>query len=376
MKLKKLIPVSILSGAALLGASAISHHVITNGLISKGGEFDDLWIATTPETFIADEISTKPRRLPTAEMSGDYNAPARIEVERTWDVFSEISFLYWQAREEGLDFGITVPNHALTLPAFPNDGGELVEMEFKYKPGFKVAAGLNLTHDQWSLTAAYTWFHSSTEKNHAAPDTGYSHSTWLTPVNDGVVLDQKAHWNLHVAFLDFQMARAYFTGKNLSFEPNLGLRLGWIDQHFRVHHVVNGLAFPITVKNKSDSWGVGPILGLKTNWLLGRGTRLFGNIAGSVLYTHYKVRLEENNLNIHNKVGYLRPAVETALGFGWGAYCCQEKYHVDLSAAYNFNVYWNQNMMRQLKDVEASQAGAGAGDLYLQGLTAKVRFDF
>lgn len=377
---KQFIPVTVLCGAAALGAISISYHVITTGFSPRQmrscRDNNGIIVASGPETFLAEEMSK------TKKTSSPKNSSiSSTTLEKNWHVSLNASFLYWQAQEEGLDFGITVPNHALTLPAFPNDGGKIVNFDSHYKPGFKASASINSYHDSWALIAAYTWFHSTVEKSQSAPSNGYIHSTWLTSSNDDPVLDQKAKWDLHLSFLDLQLMRPYNITTCLSLKPNIGVRLGWINQHFRVHHTLDDLS-PLTVKNRSDSLGIGPILGLNTDWLLGCGMRFIGNINGAILYTHYRTRLQENThqntvgLNLTNNVHYLRPAVETALGLGWGTYYSQDRYYFDLSASYNFNVYWNQNMMRWAKDVENQQTNGGVGNLYLQGLTATARFDF
>lgn len=64
------------------------------------------------------------------------------------------------------------------------------------------------------------------------------------------------------------------------------------------------------------------------------------------------------------------------LGIGWGSYLGCQDYHLDILATYDFQVFWNQNMMVQLADDVFIRTGHAAANLYLQGLTVRTQFDF
>ena len=92
------------------------------------------------------------------EILAAYNAPARFDVKGTWDLFTTLSFLYWQPREDGLSL-------ALSSYAEPQENpGKLFNMHFDYKPGFKIGVGSNFTHDNWNLFFEYTRLHGATKE--------------------------------------------------------------------------------------------------------------------------------------------------------------------------------------------------------------------
>ncbi len=65
------------------------------------------------------------------------------------------------------------------------------------------------------------------------------------------------------------------------------------------------------------------------------------------------------------------------LGIGWGRYFNCRNYHLDFLLTYDFQIFWNQNMMRQLVDnIASGGVSTSANNLYLQGLTARAQFDF
>jgi hypothetical protein len=72
----------------------------------------------------------------------------------------------------------------------------------------------------------------------------------------------------------------------------------------------------------------------------------------------------------------LRPMLEANLGLGWGMYLAKNRYHIDLSATYDFNYLFSQNMMRVLNDINLLGSSGNGLDLSLQGLTLSAAFHF
>lgn len=200
-------------------------------------------------------------------MVAGYNAPARYDLKGKHDFFTTLSFLYWQAREEGLV--IAMFNHS-GGQFFPNIGGTFIDMHFKYKPGFKVGLGYHTNHDDWEIYAEYTRFHQTTSVTSAAPVGGSLITLWLAGSNTGFALNGTSTWNLELDMLDLQLARAGFTGKALIFSPHMVVRAYWLDQKYDVTYfsvapstVRRGVASVEANSNiKVDSWAIGPRFGL------------------------------------------------------------------------------------------------------------------
>ena len=188
----------------------------------------------------------------------------------------------------------------------------------------------------------------------------------------------------------------------------------------------------------SRSWGIGPSIGLDADWLLGYGMRFFGTASADLLYTWYTLHMDQEEFNnvpadvlndilgvvglradglghgspatvtssisdmkgllygafdlggpgsggtfaqglntTQKRIAFLQPHAELELGFGWGSYFTDDRWHFDLSASYGFQVFWDQNMFRHFDD-GFSQASStlSNGNLYVHGLTATVRFDY
>jgi len=143
----------------------------------------------------------------------------------------------------------------------------------------------------------------------------------------------------------------------------------------------------LTVKNKSNSWAIGPKFALDSNWVIGSGFRLFGNAEADVLYTRYtKLSSDLKNTSVtfvpevftkQSSVGTLRTHIDLVTGLGWGTYIDCNNWYLDFSAGYEFQVFFDQNAFRFFSDnVMHGKSFAPNGNLYLQGRTRTARLDF
>lgn len=312
---------------------------------------------------------------------GIYNASTRVSVCKPWRIFLEGSFIYWQAREEGLDIAVGNPTSTNNLPSVNSD---ILSMGFKYKPGFKVGIGYKYDFDQMIAMVEYTRFHQMTNSSSTASNipTGSLRPIWLIPGNTSSANATKAEWKLDMDMIDGSFSRMYMVGKRLYFKPFFGLRAAWIDQQWNADYFVS--SFFVETNSKSDSWAIGPRTGIDSNWLWGVGFYGVGNVSASLLYTRYRVQHIEKSItdpnvtrfNTSEKIDTLRPNLEFNLGFGWGTYFIGNKFHIDLKARYDFLLFFYQNMMRNLNDMYNNQFTNTNTDLYLHGLTVKAQFDF
>jgi hypothetical protein len=192
--------------------------------------------------------------------------------------------------------------------------------------------------------------------------------------------------------VDVGAMRPFYQGTHLIMAPFGGLRGQFIRQNFSLTaENMQDTAATVpsaTTKHKSNSWAVGPRAGCLAKWHLGWGLRFEGDVAGSILYTRYTkasfssehalladIGLPESGASLRN-YNCLRAVNEMNLGLGWGSYFDCRNYHLDLLLSYDFQVYWNQNMIRALSASTVSRSGLSAANLYLQGLTVKAQFDF
>jgi hypothetical protein len=329
-----------------------------------------------------------------------YNAPARIDVRGAWDFYAFGAFTYWQARQENMELAFV--RDTTSTADFE---GDFVNLDFDYKPGFKVGIGMNFDHDNWDTSLIYTWFRSKNTQ-HTSVD-GLS-SEIFPLIGHPEVTDHSTYtsakeaWHLHMDLLDLELARSHYSGMSLTFRPFFGARAAWIRQREHAIYATpiagvleNEEIVPDTTVNvvqKSYSWAVGPRAGLYSNWMLGQGFRLYGNGAGDILYTRYSELSEraeavtagvlgDNDHPRQKNNDSLRTHLELELGIAWASYFDNNNWHVDLAAGYTFQTFFNQNMFRHyVRNSGFGNAEAYStcpnGDLFIHGLTATLRFDF
>jgi hypothetical protein len=340
-----------------------------------------------------------------------YNSPSGIQV-CGWDHYGSVSFLYWQPSQDNMEIGLTDQLSVGALGA--GFKGTFIQQEFDYHPGFKLGLGRDLNMDNWDLYAEYTYLHGATSVSpNNAP--GGIYPSWGNPfiyLNQGAQLYTSAYskWRCNLDLLDLELGRSYFVGTCLTFRPAIGLRAAWIQQSMHNQYVYsgapasqglvftgnNGLAIfanngTSDIYNRSHSWALGTRAGINTDWMVGQGLRFYGNGYADILYTKYKIQSKHVFTNASNgvtpgafqflisrsHVGVLRTHLDLELGTGWGMYLDDNNWHIDFSAGYGFQVFFDQNMFKRATTSNAPGIRASeSGNLYIQGLTATARLDF
>jgi hypothetical protein len=326
----------------------------------------------------------------TAQMMAGYSAPCCINVDQSYDFFLSGSFIYWQPKQENMELGIV--SNLTDSDDIVN--GKYVDLNFDYKPGFKVGLGMNFDCDKWDTFLEYTWFRAkeTVRKNLNPNNTEISLiPSWQFPAFLNPTYSSGSEkWKLRMDLFDWDLARNSHVGKKLCLRPFIGLRGAIINQKIKVDYINKTAAALLispstSVYQKSHSWGIGPRFGIDSNWNLGAGFRLFGNGEFDILCTRYDLKTvqeaidsDESTFSLkQNNISYLRTHADFELGFGWGSYFAKNKWHIDLAAGYGFQVFFNQNMFRTVLSTDViSKSIVPNGNLYIQGLTATARLDF
>ena len=141
------------------------------------------------------------------------------------------------------------------------------------------------------------------------------------------------------------------------FKPHFGVRAGWIDQHFSVHHggLFDGQPMAQSIMEKTISGALALARGLESEWIVGKGWQLFGNVAGSMLFGKFEidqnVALGASGSNQGYDIDYdcyqNVPNVEIQLGIAWNKYFNKNKYRIGVAAAYEFHEWFDQFNMKR-----------------------------
>lgn len=311
-------------------------------------------------------------------MLGAYNSEARYDVVGSFDLFLTTNFIYFQAKEKNIDLGLIAVG----------DKYSKLKQNTDFHPGFKLGLGLNSSFDNWAIYAQYTRLHLKNTLTKNLSDNQSFTPDWTE--SDIYVSIAKGIWGIKSDILDLELSRAYYVGRKLSLAPFVGMR--GIRLHQTKISEYTGLDSELTntlyihVFNRANSLGIGPRVGINSNYLFGSGTRLFGNMAASLFYQHFRTKMDHTLANmtlqttgitkIRDKESNITPNLEIAIGFGWGSYFCKNRWHMDIFASYEFHIFWNQNTPRGIYESLYSRVDGSPAALTFQGLNVGIKVDF
>jgi len=333
--------------------------------------------------------------------------PAKPCDLRRCSLFADVSFLYWQAKSKGLEYAITNQN--------PNTGldGNVVDIDFKWEPAFRLAIGMYLPHDNWNILITYTRLEEKSNRNSTTSELNNPISTagvgiipvWVHPaayqnqLNDVRFSFAEAKWKINYNVIDADFGKSFYLTRLLSVRPYIGIRNAVINQNFTVHYhggntitisgtAVTPLATDVSLKN--FSYGIGPLFGFRSNWCTKYSLSIFTNLSLSLLHTNFDLNRIENSLSselidgeqrndraeLNEEFWTYKPHAQMAAGIKWDK-CFGCKKHLAISAAYEGNYWWKQNQMLRFIDATITAKSRNTiGDLYLQGLTLSVSLDY
>ncbi len=319
-----------------------------------------------------------------------------------------LDFLYWQAKEDGLEFGTEiVTNPAGAEPAQVTT--KLLDLHFDWDPGFCVGIGYLFDHyDNWSLDLNWTYMRNKARGNATAGGIESMTGTTSTIISPWVNLlfeprdgasQANARWDINYNVLDLDLGRSFFVSKQVALNPFIGVRGALINQDYKVNYstiVLTGDGGPrvsrvVTFKGDNDFGGIGLRGGSEVLWQFGKHWNLFGEISGSLLIGKFRVKMKNLNdqgldhlpLNFFasEKFWRVRLNMEEAIGFGWETFFCRNQYHVAIKAAYELSQWLSQNELFYTfyfrgADTISSVPVRNQGNLGFHGIKVGVHFDF
>lgn len=308
-------------------------------------------------------------------------------------VYVTADFIYWKARQDGMEY-VAVFDLNFPSSTFTQINIRATEIDFEYKPGFRLGLGGDLPWDGWDLYLNWTWlsFDISSTKTSDKADLFLIEGL----LNEAPFLGTRAsiNWDFTHNALDFEMGRRLFLSSSLTVRPAWGLKAVWFDDKIkrRLDNVEsinpNGPGQPGAPEFANfnfDIWGIGPMLSLagKWNWVYGLG--LVGQFSGAILWYDLDERtnVQDNNLNnqgggaavvsqtnvrLKHSTHRIRPYVQAFVGLDW-EWCFIPKWlSVQLAVGYEAQYFWSMivDPINSHDDLPIS----------FEGLTVKARIDF
>ncbi|GAB4186788.1 MAG: hypothetical protein Tsb0015_04840 [Simkaniaceae bacterium] len=322
--------------------------------------------------------------------------------------FVQLSALYWHPKVGGTEFAYTDQDPQAQLPI----KGQVKDMDFDWSWGLKAQIGYNSSNDGWDFLLNYTWFDS-----HGSASTSAGRSDTVIPLRgtSSLTADQigvfsfcqkaKSQFDFTFNAVDLEMGRHYFVSESLAFRPHIGVKSAWIDLEQITRYTGGRLVTTSTppgspsltglgvnsvhVKDDNDFWGLGPRVGVNTNWYVGNGYSLFGDAAAAMLYGRYEVHHRErysankdiNRIHLQaNRHGFV-PTMQIMLGAEYDRYINNDRNHIRIRLGFESQYYWRANQMIKVDSIDKGTNPAAKYDRYsedvsMHGLTLDVRVDF
>jgi hypothetical protein len=317
----------------------------------------------------------------------------------------DMSFLVWQAREDGLGFAVKNNPRLAPAPTLAADvNGSMRTVHFSWAPAFKLNFQMDFSNS-WDFDARWTLFYSRSTASSHAQTSAWTGSgllpIWVLPQSyqaaPNVFGKARGIWHLHLNTADLELGYHPFLTKKLNLRLFCGLKGISISQQFSVKYsdgINDGtvILLPSRASLRNRCLGLGPRFGFHSEWGLKKNWSLLADGAASLSLSVFNNSRKDfdNSVTVDGATHYdeqskfresfyvYRPSMEGLLGFGWGdCFGCRKQYDIRFKAAYEVQYYWEQNMMRQMAAEPISfSAFSMRGDLHFHGITTTLGFGF
>ena len=300
--------------------------------------------------------------------------------------YANVDYLFWKANEDQLQYAINVPGGLPNGDFLSADQLFIQDQNFKGDSGVRATGGVFFC-DDWQLFASWTHF----KQNPCVAITNPNNSILTTKIFsllDLVPLTNTASsaWCFDYDTIDVELSTDWQPVESLTLTPHFGVRGARIHQLQTIVYpeVLEGI-LKVTINNRNNFSGVGPIMGLQGEYCFWNNVQVWTGVSGALLYGtfHVNSRYEFaaptedffSSPQIINCAGRLRPTVQAFLGLHWEKEICDSGTIFDIGIAYEANYWWNQ-WMSVPSFIASFVSIIGNGDLSLHGLTLHTGIRF
>nr|NGX62833.1 hypothetical protein [Candidatus Anoxychlamydiales bacterium] len=292
-----------------------------------------------------------------------YNYMPKMMCDRSFNlsVFSE--FLYIQAVENGLEYGVLnlAASGAFAFPVIPGKRIGFSD-DWNYKPGIKVGLGY-LDKDFWNAELYWTYVDIDNSSSLSFSGQGFIQPLWTAANFSGTTQkDMSAKWSGNFNTLDFKIGKNVNFGKYVLFEPNIGLKAAWIDQKYLVRMNAqwgpNDPFLEGSFDGILDYKALGIRTGINTEFHFLKYFYLFGDTKFSILKAKFDLfqklisfssseveQIFEQNQKIRTKT----PVFENISGIG-SDFSLKDIVTISLKIGYEIQIWFRQNKFVKMLD--------------------------
>lgn len=325
----------------------------------------------TPKTFVAVQ---KPSQAPVTSQNIDnenmsiYEADKAVKEKESRNYTVTIGPIVEQVRMTGSQYAYTKNGNATTYTAMPGSGKTL---QPSFDLDWGITAGLSYYFDEkkWALNTRFDWLSSTgktTDKvngtNNIVPINIWRDQFIADLVADlGVAGYGKSHFQVDYYNLNIDLDRVVFSDKSFRLEPHMGLKLSFIYDTVTSTFTGDGSDTSLdpdtrlgdnilTREQKTNFWGIGPSVGLNSDWIVrggcsfffeGTGAILIGNASAKDLVTYTAYGNSTTNTSSPN-MPTLSPTLQALLGLKYEKTFFNDSQKLTIKLGWDNSFYWNQ----------------------------------
>ena len=332
--------------------------------------------------------------------------------EQSLSLSLQFDMLYWYTKMGGTEYAYSfVPHfsegHSSSSHLEGKINGRMQGNHFSWDPGFRLGARYKTEHDDWEIQGSYTYFRNQSEDSSSQSYPG----SLFSFRNIGVLFSSEIKSDVKITYQDVEagIGNPLFFSSYLSFRPLLNLKASWLDlsqnlqitafspSHGMQPFEFNGLDYKTVTRYRVQ--GVGPSIGVESQWFFGERLHLFSKLSGALEYSFISNINEEyfppvafengkggKAIEIEQKLRKFIPSTSLLIGLGYGMPINDHKQHLDFKLGYEVQYFHgiNQIMTNNQSPVtfkpEKGEGRIGfqreSNDLMFFGLTGAISYAF
>jgi hypothetical protein len=287
-----------------------------------------------------------------------------------------VDYLYWTAREDGLQFAYD----GSAVSGSNASPGQLYGPNDVWQSGYKVGLAAYTGYDGWDLLTEYTWYKISTQA-HINEATNLKPIWKITNFTPTTITAAINNWSVNFNALDILLRRQFFLSPKFLIQTGIGLKATWQKQTYITTYDNNNQSGTMQIDQKTN--GLGICAALTSNWYITEPVSIVGKVAVSNMWltaSSNRLDMYENSssdqfytsLNTKQNLSYVAPVIETFLGFSFERPIYKKKFLAVFTVGYEMQVWFDTNQfISTILDTVGSY-----GNLNLQGLTARGQIEF
>lgn len=310
-----------------------------------------------------------------------FAAHAHADVPAQHPTYGFIDLLYWQVRESGADNWGQLATESGSKTIY-----KVLDAPFDWNTGVRIGIGREFNQDSYDVTLAYTHYQTTASNQASGTVISSFDGNYFANNTNGAALDLPyTSANIRYQFffntVDLNLGCHYKVDKILRFHPYIGLKAASIKQNIYSNWMnpIPATDFTTATEDlKNNFTGLGPTIGVDSNWVMYAGTSqtvdLVGNLVGGLLAGHTTLSdVYANNkpvtITVHNdSVNGVSPMLGGLLAVQWGSkYATSD---ISIRLGYEAQIWFNQVQFYSLN------MGKIIRPVSLQGGNVEFRFNF